>query len=362
MSDLNLRYNYNRIEHKYSVHEIPRISFYASSFFKYRKKKRAQQVNEMSVHVSDDAAAKRSAVISGGKHGFFIVSDFDRTLTWGKYSSHGVFQSSPLISDEFRGRTTALLRKYYPIECDVTIPREAKYQAMASWIGAVNDIIVDSHISQQLVHDIVEKASREGGGMLRSGTKELLSTATEEDIPLSIFSAGVTPIIGEIIKQETGFSDINRTSKNIAIIANDATWSEDCTIKSFVQPLIHSMNKHEIPIEYNEKIKGYLDALLEEERESGSPLAAPPRFLVVGDTPSDSMMADVMVEYWNNHTRYPERKPVVLRVGILSKYEPDSEETKSVIQEYLLHFDIVVSGDGPLDLVNTIIRDVLSAK
>lgn len=314
----------------------------------------------MSIHVSKDASAKRDAVVKGGKHGLVIVSDFDRTLTWGKYSSHGVFQSSPLISDEFRIRTTALLRKYYPIECDVTVPKEEKYQAMASWIAAVNDIIVDSHISQQLVHDIVEKASREAGGMLRSGTKELLFTTVKEDIPLAIFSAGVTPIIGEIIKQETGLSDINKTSKNIAIIANDATWSEDRIIESFVPPLIHSMNKHEIPIEYSAKIKGYLDMLLEEEKERGSALAIPPRFLVIGDTPSDSMMADVMVEYWNSHTQYPESKTVVLRVGILSKYESDSEEIKSVIQEYLLHFDIVVSGDGPLDLVNTIISEILS--
>ena len=316
----------------------------------------------MSVHLSCDASAKKDAVVNGGKHGLFIVSDFDRTLTWGKYSSHGVFQSSPLISDEFRSRTTALLKKYYPIECDVTVPKEAKYQAMADWIAAVNGIIVDSHISQQLVHDIVEKASREAeaGGMLRTGTKELLFTAAKEDIPMSIFSAGVTPIIGEIIKQETGLSDINKTSKNISIIANDATWSGDRTIESFVPPLIHSMNKHEIPIEYNEKIKGYLDALLEEERGRGAALPVPPRFLVIGDTPSDALMADVMVEYWNSHTQYPEFKPVVLRIGILSKYEPDSEETKSVIQEYLLHFDIVVSGDGPLDFVNSIIAQILS--
>ena len=77
----------------------------------------------MSVCTSINAARKRKAIVDSGKEGFFIVSDFDQTLTWGKYSSHGVFQSSPLISDEFRSRTTAYLKKYYPIECDVTVPK-----------------------------------------------------------------------------------------------------------------------------------------------------------------------------------------------------------------------------------------------
>ena len=50
----------------------------------------------------------------------------------------------------------------------------------------------------------------------------------------------------------------------------------------------------------------------------------------------------------------------MLRVGILSKYEPDSDAIQSVIQEYLLHFDVVISGDDPMDLVNEIVKEVLS--
>ena len=69
-------------------------------------------------------------------------------------------------------------------------------------------------------------------------------------------------------------------------------------------------------------------------------------------------MADVMVDYWSRHTYHPEVKPFVLRVGILSKYEPDSDAIQSVIQEYLLHFDIVISGDGPMDLVNGIVKEI----
>ena len=198
--------------------------------------------------------------------------------------------------------------------------------------------------------------------MLCTGAKELIHTAAADGIPMSIFSAGVTPIIGEIIRQETGLADVNGMSSHcIAIIANDVVWAEDRTVKVFVPPLIHSMNKHEIPLECNAKVKACLDRLLSHERGVGENEMSAPRFLVIGDTPSDSLMADVMVDYWNSHARSPEaRPPVVLRVGILSKYEPDSDEIQAVIQEYLQHFDIVITGDGPMDLVNEIVKDVLS--
>ena len=51
----------------------------------------------------------------------------------------------------------------------------------------------------------------------------------------------------------------------------------------------------------------------------------------------------------------------MLRVGILSKHEPDSDAIQSVIQEYLLHFDFVISGDGPMDLVNGIVKEIFHA-
>ena len=72
------------------------------------------------------------------------------------------------------------------------------------------------------------------------------------------------------------------------------------------------MNKHDISIECNAKVKACLDRLLSEEEKEreGKSVGCAPRFLVIGDTPSDSLMADVMVYYWSRHTHHPEVKPV----------------------------------------------------
>jgi 5'-nucleotidase len=48
-------------------------------------------------------------------------------------SSHGILNSSSLVSDEFKAKSEVLYNKYYPIEISKNIPLKEKIQAMIDW-------------------------------------------------------------------------------------------------------------------------------------------------------------------------------------------------------------------------------------
>ena len=65
------------------------------------------------------------------KTNFYVVADFDRTLTEGDSdSTWGVFANANQVSEEYKERRTALFNKYRPIEIDQTISEEEKSKAM----------------------------------------------------------------------------------------------------------------------------------------------------------------------------------------------------------------------------------------
>lgn len=309
--------------------------------------------------------AKVAAIVKGGTKGLIVISDFDRTLTWRVYSSYGLFQQSPLITDKFRTRAIELLNKYYPMECDISTTRAFKYQAMNQWWIEANENVVNSAVSRKLIRDVIALAIRTSPrkGMLRGGAATLFETAAREGIPLTIFSAGVTPIIAEMIRQESGVDDVNNPEHSLSLVSNDVIWSgpdESDVIAQFVDPLIHSMNKEEVPIDFNVKVKARLDELLSEEAAEGDKFDSArgvPHVILIGDTLNDARMADTLVEYWMEHTIHKDIKPVVLGVAMIGG---DSKVRKEDIDYFLKEFDVVVTDDSPLDLVNYIVNQAIA--
>lgn len=312
--------------------------------------------------------SKVSSIIHGGSNTLIVISDFDRTLTWRVYSSYGLFQQSPLITDKFRTRAIELLNKYYPVECDLSCTVEAKYQAMTQWWIEANENVVNSCVSRKLIRDVIALAisSSPRKGMLRGGASTLLETASKEGIPLTIFSAGVTPIIAEMIRQESTISNINGPEHSLYLVSNDVTWSgpnDDDVIANFVDPVIHSMNKEEVPIDFNVKVKARVDELLAREaacaREGKEFDVARgvPHVILIGDTLNDAKMADTLVKYWSDNVVHKEAKPVVLAVAMTGG---DIKVEKEDVDVLLKDFDVVVTGDSPLDLVNSIVNQTIA--
>lgn len=312
--------------------------------------------------------SKVDSIIHGGTKTLIIISDFDRTLTWRVYSSYGLFQQSPLITDKFRIRAIELLNKYYPMECDINATQDFKYKAMNQWWIEANENVVNSCVSRKLIREVVELAVRSSprSGMLRGGAATLLETASREGIPLTIFSAGVTPIIAEMIRQESNVEDINGLEHSLSLVSNDVIWSgpEDTdVIAQFIDPVIHSMNKEEVPIEFNVKVKARVDELLAAEaacEREGRPFDAArgvPHVILIGDTLNDSKMADTLVKYWMENTIHKESRPVVLGVAMIGG---DSKVGKEDVDYFLKDFDVVVTNDSPLDLVNSIVNQTIA--
>lgn len=311
---------------------------------------------------------KVSSIINGGTNTLIVISDFDRTLTWRIYSSYGLFQQSPLITDKFRTRAIELLNKYYPMECNLSATQESKYQAMNQWWVEANENVVNSCVSRKLIRDVIELAVRSSPrkGMLRGGASTLLETAASAGIPLTIFSAGVTPIIAEMIRQESNVENINGPEHSLSLVSNDVIWSgpdDSDVIAQFVDPLIHSMNKEEVPIEFNVKVKARVDQLLAEEaarERDGLPFDSArgvPHVILIGDTLNDAKMADTLVKYWEDNAIHKDVKPVVLAVAMIGG---DVEVGEEDVNHFLKSFDVVVTDDSPLDLVNSIVKQTIA--
>merc|ERR1719336_969628 len=96
------------------------------------------------------------------------MTDFDQTISryWttgaeGKcrvVPTHGVLLASDLIPEEYKKRTKALLNKYYPIEIDGSLSREAKTPLMEEWWRGAQDLFSEYGFSIDLVRRALTSA------------------------------------------------------------------------------------------------------------------------------------------------------------------------------------------------------------
>jgi len=68
------------------------------------------------------------------KNNFYVVADFDKTITEGSSNSTWkVLTDANDIGEEYNQKRTALYNHYRPIEIDSSISDEEKSQAMSEW-------------------------------------------------------------------------------------------------------------------------------------------------------------------------------------------------------------------------------------
>lgn len=170
-----------------------------------------------------------------------VIIDFDKTTTLGKVdglivpSIISILRSEDHLSSKYSELSKALHAKYHPIEMNSSIPFETRYKAMESWWTEHLDLLIKSGLN--LSH--IKQASESKQIVIRSGFAELVKYASENDIPLVIFSAS-----------GIGFESIEFTLKrdglltsNITIISNRFIWDENGNAVSRVMPTIHSLAK-----------------------------------------------------------------------------------------------------------------------
>ena len=177
------------------------------------------------------------------KDNFFVVTDFDKTLTEGSsVSTWAVMANANKVGEEYTRKRIELYNKYRPIELDETINDEETSKAMSDWWQAHINLFYEYGLKEQAIKDSL----LEGGIKYRIGAKELLSKMNEMKIPVVIISAGIGNVIEEFLNKEKDYYS------NIKIISNFINF-ENGFIKNIRGETIHALNKNIVSLNIENK-------------------------------------------------------------------------------------------------------------
>ncbi|MEK6885987.1 MAG: hypothetical protein AABX17_03410 [Nanoarchaeota archaeon] len=258
-----------------------------------------------------------------GYQNLHVLSDFDRTLTYGAIdgvktpSIISMIRDGNHLTKDYAQRAHALFDKYHPIEVDSKIPLLKKKEAMQEWWETHNKLLIESGLSISDLEDIVKN----GHVKFREGVPEFLDFLHEHNIPLIILSASGC---GDAI--QLFFQKIGKDYSNILYVTNKFNWDKNGQALSAKSPIIHSMNKDE--------------TILKKIPEVYKIIKSRKNVLLLGDGLGDLGM----IEGFNYST--------LLKVGFLNfDYDKDVESFKK-------QFDIILEGDGDFNYVNSLIKEL----
>jgi 5'-nucleotidase len=268
------------------------------------------------IWIAADAQEKIDRFKAAAKEDFFILTDFDRTLTAAyRHGSPGTALISQVYSQDilpakYKAESEALFEKYYPMEMNPNLDEATKTKAMEEWWEKCFEIFVRAQLKQTEVRYAMEKTDV----WLRAKCPQLLKLTHEENIPVIILSAnglGWRSIKMFLENKELDFP-------NIKIISNRLVWDDNNVMVGFMKPIIHTTNKHFSLIP--ERIR--------------ADLAAKKWCLLLGDTLEDVNMASGLPEGID-----------LLKVGFYN------QKTDEALSAYQGRYDVLILGDGTMDWV-----------
>ncbi|MFA6897733.1 MAG: hypothetical protein WCQ96_05660 [Patescibacteria group bacterium] len=262
----------------------------------------------------------KRAIKNDGLDKLHVLSDFDRTLTYG--SVNGVKTPSIIsllrdgkhLSEDYAPKAQAMFDKYHLIETDESIPLKQRKAAMLEWWEKHYELLTASGLSFSDLEDIVEN----GHLKFREGVLEFLDFLNEQNIPLIILAATGC---GDAIP--LFFKKFSRDYPNIFYVTNRYIWDENGKAVSIKKPIVHSLNKDE--------------TILPEIPEVRKVIRNRKNVILLGDSLGDLGM----IEGFNYDN--------LLRIGFLNFNDGASEN------DYKKSFDAVLEGDGDFKFVNDIV-------
>ena len=301
------------------------------------------------VHMRDpgDLYRKVGSIRAAGRDSFQVISDFDKTLTpqWLRdpcsktgtlracHASHGVIESSHLVSDSFRSFSTALAKKFIPIEHDHRLCVMERTQAVIEWYKCAHDALLDENITAKILDEIVHTCWSNLDIHLRSESLSFFNSLACASIPVTVLSAGLRDVIERILVHEgivprVADSSDDETDSALMVVSNRMRFKTDGAHVGFSDPIIHAFNKRDALHAF----------LIKSEMRCNRPNA-----LVMGD-----LIADVdFVHSIPNLAEY-------IAIGFLA----DGGEAHR-LDDYLEHFDIVILGGSagmqvPIELIRAL--------
>ncbi|XP_062518636.1 7-methylguanosine phosphate-specific 5'-nucleotidase-like [Corticium candelabrum] len=271
----------------------------------------------------DDLQRKLGRMAADGASKLQVISDFDMTLTkfWINnqrgMTTHAILETSELLPVSFREKMTALKKKYYPIEISSTMEVKDKIHYMEAWWCQGHDALVSCNIHRSIIGKMVEQSNT----TLRDGCQHLFAMLRNCNVPLMILSAGIGDLIDEVLNRQASLY------RNIHVVANYMDYEENDMLVGFKGHLIHTFNKTENSVrssDYFQEIKDRCNVVL------------------LGDSHGDPHMADG-VEHVAN----------IVKIGFLN------DEVESRFEGHMQRYDIVITGDPDLSLVNSLLSHIL---
>ena len=172
---------------------------------------------------------------------YFVVADFDRTITAGdSESTWGSISKAEVLPDEYIKARQDLHNKYRPIEIDTNINENIKIQYMDEWFRTHINILYKYGLTEKNINSVIEKNVLD----FRAGAKEYIEYLHKNNIPLIIVSAGIGNIIKGFLQKNNCYYD------NIEIISNFMDF-EDGKMKIMQNNIIHSLNKNIVKLPKN---------------------------------------------------------------------------------------------------------------
>ncbi|KAJ1552683.1 hypothetical protein HK096_010816 [Nowakowskiella sp. JEL0078] len=266
-----------------------------------------------------DVLRKIEYIIEKGGDALHVISDFDMTIT--KYwvngerniSTHSVLTKNIRLPEY----VCNLFMKYYPIEISNSISIEEKTVAMVEWWEQAHKKLIDLNITEKDIAEIVAETPIS----FRDETSRLIRICCEGKIPLLVFSAGISDVILQILKQA------NLYTSNMDVISNKMHFNETTGFcDNFLPPLIHVFNKNEASIQGT----NHVDSV--KHRKC---------VILLGDSTGDLKMSHGF------------EKEMELTIGFLS------HDVEQKIEIYKNAFDVVLLNDTSFDFVNQLISAVL---
>ncbi len=237
---------------------------------------------------------------------FYILTDFDRTLTKGNSeSSWGVLSKSNLIDKDYIETRGKLYEYYRPYEVDLTMDYNTKNRLMVEWWSNHIKLLVKYKFREEYIEKVIRDTKVLS---FRKGVVEFFNNMHNNNVPIVIVSAGIGNFIDEFLKQNGIMYD------NVYIISNFIKFVDGIAV-GIEGNIIHSLNKNEecIPDSVKNIIKDIENVV------------------VIGDGVDDVKMVD------------DEKRSDALKIGFLT------DDTKDKRDEFLKVFDIVLDTNGNFD-------------
>lgn len=257
-----------------------------------------------------------------GAEKFHVLADFDNTLTRAFVNGEkapsiiGQLRKGKYLTPEYPDAAQALFDHYAPIEHDETRSLDERKVEMHTWWRRHFALLEQSGFSRDVINDVVLHSTLQ----FRDQIKDFIDFLEAHQIPLIIMSAAPGDMLTAHLEHE------GLLRPNVHVIANLYQFDEAGNAIKIKEPIIHSLNKHEIVIRHFpvfETIKGR------------------PNILLLGDGLGDVGMAEGF--------EYKE----IIKIGFLN------QNIEINLPIYSENFDMVITDDGSMEAINEMLIEMI---